>query len=365
MKTRRFLIGTGLALAVVVLLGVLLARRLLVFTPVDLTLEAETTYQVQQDVATSLAAVGQAIEADDVTIDGFALFAGDAIEIDSRVNRDLSVIGSSVRFGGDVRGNAVFVGDKVTLTGRVEGRTVVVTENLSLAGDAGPFTDGIVACVEEVSNPANIQLLPCSREAAGEVFRRALPQITSVGLISLFQRPALLNLFNVLLPLPTGLIFAGVAGLLVTVFPRFVGNMEAATRSKPRQMLATGVLVSLLTVGLAALWLVMLVYVPPAGLLLSPLFLLVAVGFFLLLLAGWVTLALAFGGWLTRRVSNRMIPPLVMTVMGGVVLAFAALVISWLPLGDWIVGIAVLALGWTGLGAAFATRVGLRSLIFV
>ncbi len=363
MTNRRIFAGIGLVLVIIAVLGNLLARRLAVFSPDELIITNENPYTLDSALTENIAILAQGRINAVGPVEGSALLAAEQINIDSDIQQDLTAIGERVAFEGTVGNNAMFLAEQVSLDGTVRGRTVVVAERLSING--GEFNDGLVVCVEQTANSAEVEILPCDRAAAQDVLRRAASQVASVGVISLLNNPQAFNAFNLLLPLPMGLVFAGIATLIVTIFPVRTNKMEAAVRTKPGQMLVTGVLLALMMVGLTALWLVLLAYIPPAAALMLPLYLLVAVGFVLLLTVGWVTLALALGGWITRRVSSQMIPPMVLTVFGGIVLAFAAFGISWLPLGDWLVSGAVLVLGWAGLGAAFATRLGQRSLVFV
>ncbi|MEL6271544.1 MAG: hypothetical protein AAFR22_17175 [Chloroflexota bacterium] len=294
-------------------------------------------------------------------MDGYALLAAETITINSDVENDLTAMAETITFDGQVAGNAVFLADHVTLNGQIDGEAVVLATTLDVSDD---FDGAILACVEKMPE-TTVMLLDCDHKTTGELVRRSGSQLASVGFISLLNNPNAAQAFGILLPLPVVLFLTGVAALLVTMFPRPIATVEAAVRAIPGQMAITGGMIALLAVGMTAAFVLLAAYIPVVALIVSPFYLVGLLLFMAMLISGWVTAAVLFGGWLARRISSRMFPPLVTTVMGGVTLSFVAYAVSWLPGGDWIViaGAGVLELA--GLGAAYATRMGRRSLVGV
>ncbi|MEM6281255.1 MAG: hypothetical protein AAF787_03600 [Chloroflexota bacterium] len=352
------LLGVGLALLAILFVGNLLARQLSVFSRDDLIVAAHQTYNISDDIDRSMAVFANDITLD-ADVDGYALLAAETIVINSSVENDLTAMAETITFDGQVAGDAVFMAEHVTLNGQINGEAVVLSTTLDVSNN---FNGAILACVEKLPE-TTVTLLKCDHNATGGMVRRAGSQLASVGFVSLLNNPNAAQAFGVLLPLPVVLFLTGVAALLVTMLPRPIGTIEAAVRAIPGQMVITGGMIALMAVGITAAFILAAAYLPILALILSPFYLLGLLLFIALVISGWVTLAVLFGGWLARRISSRMFPPVVTTVMGGAALAVVAYAVSWLPGGDWIViaGAAVLELA--GLGAAYATRMGRRSLV--
>lgn len=356
---RKVLLGMGLILLVILFLGNLLARRLLIFSPEDLIFDAENDYTLTKNLDHSAA-----IFADTITmtgnIDGHGLFMARVVNVTGAIEDDLIVMGETINFNGTVSGNAVFVGESVRLQGTVANETVVFAEELIVDGDI----DGtLVACTGQVANNVDAILQDCNGDAAKIMLEQAGSKLASVWFVSLLQNQQAHRAFNAVLPLSQILFMTGIAALLVAIFPQNLNTVANATRVNPGRMLLTGMFVSLLMIGITVACLVVLAYASLLGLILLPFYLILLVAFCIMLVMGWVTLLLTFGGWLANRISGRMMPPMVQSVLGGFVFTLIAYGLSWLPLSRGLTPLVFFALGLVGLGASYATRMGRRSVL--
>lgn len=358
---KRLLIGMGLALLAVIVFGGLLANRLSVFSPDDLILNAERDYTLTDTVDRNVAIFGQSVRLDG-SVNGNALLGADNVAITGEVAGDVTVFASNVAFSGAVTGDAVFFAENVTLGGEIDGEVVAMTANLTIDGYEG----AVLACAENVTGGSDAAVTrECDRRTAQALISRAGTQLASVWFVSMMSNPRTAQVSSALRLLPLVTFLAGVGALLVTVFPRALNNIETTVRANPWQMLATGGMVTLVMIGTTAAYLLLLAYLIGVALLLSPVYLLMLTLFWLLVAVGWVTLTLSLGNWLSRRLSQTMLPPLVTTVIGGVVLAVVLYGLSWLPLGNLLAMVGFWLMGVAGLGAAYATRLGRRSIIIV
>ncbi len=321
------------------------------------TLERETViftenYSRDDPVANDIAVFADTIDLD-TDVDGEALLVGEIVRVEGTFDGQLTVLGDVLEFEGRVADDFVILATAATLNGSVDGDVIVLAEKLSLADDLRVAGD-LIVCTEIVEGEADIT--PCD----GASVRRALGGAgEAVGLVALRSGAPI----ALAVQLPTLLMFTGIAVLVVVVFPGPIRNIENAVRANPRRMPQIGGLVFLLLVGVTAAFITVLAAVPPVGLILVPIYLGVLLIFGVLQLAGWVTLALLFGNWLVRRVTSRMLPPLVTTALGGLVLALLAFGLVLLPLGPLLSFLVFTVLGLAGLGGAYSTRLGLRSQI--
>jgi hypothetical protein len=97
-------------------------------------------------------------------------------------------------------------------------------------------------------------------------------------------------------------------------------------------------------------------------LVLIPLFLIVAVLFFGMVLTGWITITLITGNLILNRLGRVTLPPLVIAAVGNVSLLLVWNVLALNTYGRLCAGIILLVLGAIGLGATFVTRMGTRPL---
>ncbi len=355
---RAFLSGAGLVLLVFVIS--LILRSLLIFSPDDMVIHTDQAFVLDANADSGVAIFAESVQLDrDVA--GHSVVAAEAVSISGQINEDLTVLATTIDFAGGVDGSAVFLAEAVTLSGEIDGETIVIAERLTLEDG---FDGVVTACTEEITGSYDTAAIrDCDRTAARGIVSRAGAQFASVGFVSLLNHRAASGVAGVLLPLPNVLFLTGLAALLVTLFPGAVRNIDTTVRANPRRMIATGTMVSLMAVGVTAAWVVLLAYLPLLGVIALPVYLLVLVAFGVMLSAGWVTLALAVGEAIIRRVGGHALPPLVVTVIGGLLLSALAYGISFLPLGDLLVLIVFFLLGLAGLGAAYASRLGRYAVI--
>jgi len=163
----------------------------------------------------------------------------------------------------------------------------------------------------------------------------------------------------VLLVLGT-LALTGMSALLVTFFPRQISHIEEAMRARPRRFGGVGIAAYGLAIGVFFALLLLLAILPPLGLLLIPVFLILSLLLFGLSVTGLVTLAVMLGDWLLRHTSKVPTPPLIAAVIGSILLSMGLAGIALLPFGVPISAVLFGAISSVGLGAALFTRIGTR-----
>jgi hypothetical protein len=152
---------------------------------------------------------------------------------------------------------------------------------------------------------------------------------------------------------------AAVAAFIAFLFPDSLRRMTATALARPRTAGATGMLAFGLTIGLTLLFLLLTILTSGALCLGLPL---VAVGWAVLasgLLAGWIAIAYALGGWLLRQRGSHA-PPIVTASLGALVLTLFEGGIQLVPCLGWLSVVLVLVIGLIGLGALILTRFGTR-----
>lgn len=360
---RRTLLVIGLVLLVILVAGNLIARQVAIFKADDLVVDLKRAYTFPDNRAESAAVFAETIDQPEgVAVNGHALYIGDAIIVAGGVQDDLTAMATTVDFSGTVDGNAVFMGETITLNGTVSGETVVFATQLIVEG--GDYTGGIVVC-SDMPVRGEMATIPCDIDAASKLIQRAGTPLASASLVNLLANGQLRVIFGALLPLPAMLMFTGFAVLLTTVFTAPMHNMEAAARTRPVPMLITGGLLALMLGGVTALWLLLLAYITPVGLIVGPLYLLLLLLVGAMGVVGWAALAGVLGGWLARRFSDKMQPPLVLTALGSLLLTLVALALRWVPGGGLVLLALGLMIGLVGVGVVYQTRLGTRAVVRV
>lgn len=152
---------------------------------------------------------------------------------------------------------------------------------------------------------------------------------------------------------------AAVAAFIAFVFPDPLRRMTATALARPRTAGAAGMLAFGLTIGLTLLFLLLTILTSGALCLGFPL---VAVGWAVLvsgLLAGWIAIAYALGGWLLRQRGSHA-PSIVTAALGALVLTLFQGGLQLVPCLGWLSVALVLVIGLIGLGALILTRFGTR-----
>lgn len=291
-----------------------------------------------------------------------ALVGRSAVTVDGRINGDLTALGSTLAINRNSRvsGNAALMGNVVTVAGDVDGQLMVMADRLVV--EPGARLNGeIVACVSAMDGREYLsesQIRRCSENEALATFvpLQALRDGVSPDL---FARGFPAGLPFTLL---ASILLAGLAALAVTLFPEQIGHLQTAVRAIPRSLAGIGCLTFLLVIGIGAGLVLVLAIVPPLGLLLLPLALLIGLVLVGMIVAGWIALALVLGDWLMRRMTGSPLPPLVDAAVGSLALLVVSNLLAVVPFGALAVLLAVAVLGAVGLGAAVTTRMGTRPL---
>jgi hypothetical protein len=155
------------------------------------------------------------------------------------------------------------------------------------------------------------------------------------------------------------LAFSGLAILAVVVFPRQISHIEEAIQLHAPRLGGIGLLLFLFAIGVTFAVAVVVSIIPPLAIILVPLYLVAALIFLGMMLAGWITITLLCGQLLLRRF-NLKLPPLVMVVVGNIALAIVWHVLMLIPFLQPLAGLLVIALVAVGLGATAVTRLGTR-----
>ncbi len=292
-------------------------------------------------------------------VSGDASLIGGTISVQGTIDGDLSAIGEKLTLetGASVDGDAALMIEESSLAGSIGGDLLVHGDSVALASDVsvgGSFTP----CAPTVDNSANITLTACNDEGTIEPFASLIalrnPQVAIAGVINPLMMLAVAAIGSVLL--------VGTTAVAVVVFPHQISRIEEALRTRPRSLGGVGLATYALAIGITVGVIIALAIVPPLGLLLIPVYLIIGLALFGLMAAGLVTLALIVGEWILRRTSTTPTPPLIAALVGSVALSAVISTILLLPFGWLFDALAIGALNSVGLGAALSTRLGTRSL---
>ncbi len=363
MRSRRnFLIFAGAVIGVLVL-------ALLVRQPVAQRTELDgnnvifqDNYRLSGDHLNDLVAGGQQVDLDAgsrVTgntsllgntlhvagaVEGSLTMLGDSLSVDpgASIGKDANLMGKQVTFGGSVAGNLRITADHVTLLpgasigGKIDVCSADITDQRVGAAQ--------VACVDDGFDPFAALIALRDTSMGATTFGARMDTLATLG----FAVVAMVML-------------TGVSALLVTFFPRQISHIEEAMRARPRSFGGVGIATYALVLGLFFAMTLLLAVIPPLGLLLIPVFLIVLLILFVLNLTGLVTIAILIGDWLLRRVSRLPTPPLIAAVVGSLALSLVLGGIALLPFGFAISFLLFGIVSSVGLGASLFTRVGTRS----
>jgi cytoskeletal protein CcmA (bactofilin family) len=364
MHTRRYLIITaGIFVALVILSNA--ARERVVQKPLidgDNVVFVDD-YRLTGEVDETLFVVAGTIALEASSrIDGDVALVSNSILLAGEIEGSLTATGGEFRMseGSRIEGDATIMVSSITLAGEIEGDVTVTSAELILA--PGTQIEGdLIACVDTIrdqrTTPGTIR--PCGDiEPPGflsilrqwgvrEPVRPFQPETTLVDI-------ALSGLFSALL-------LGGLGGLAVTFFPQHIAHIQEAIQRSPRDLIISGFMADLMIIGLIALVVVVLAILPPAGVILLPVVVLVGLLYVGMALAGLVTLALMLGDWLMSR-SQQPVPPLVTVAVGSIAISLVIHLLMLLPLGLYISLLLLLVMATIGVGAAALTRGGTRSL---
>lgn len=292
-------------------------------------------------------------------VSGDASLIGGTISVFGTVGGDLSAIGEKLTLdaGASVGGDVALMIEETNLAGSIGGDLFVHGDSVALAPDVtigGSFTP----CAASIDNSAGIDLTACDDEGTIEPFASLIalrnPQVSVSGAFTPLMALAVAVIGSVLL--------VGATALGVVVFPHQISRIEEALRTRPRSLGGVGLATYALALGITVAVIIALAIVPPLGLLLIPVYLIIGLALLGLMAAGLVTLALIVGEWILRRMSTTPTPPLIAALVGSVALSAVISTILLLPFGWLFDALAIGAINSVGLGAALSTRLGTRSL---
>jgi hypothetical protein len=269
---------------------------------------------------------------------------GEPVRVDGAITGDLTIFGSAITLGPDstVSGNVTLVGDQIVAEGQIGGNAVFAATAVRLAPTA-VIAGQVSICRLAVSDVNDGRAVPSELSTCAPSF---LPSIS----------PTFLLFFGGL----ASLAFTGLSALSVTIFPRQVAQMEDAIRRRPRKLIGLGLATLALAAGITASLLIILSLLPTLGLILTPVYLILAMGLFMSVLAGGITVSSIVGDWLLQQF-RWSAPPIITAFVGGLTLMLPLLLLQALSVVSVIPLIVLTALGVLALGAAVETRMGTRS----
>ncbi len=359
----RKLLGLLVAIIVILVIGTVASRAVLnhqansddnrpIFTA-EYTLETTKTDDLFVLADNAYLAANSHVQAD------AALVGRDRITVDGQVDGDLTAMGGNINIGegAQINGDADLIGSHITFAGQINGNLSVVAEKFDLLPGAS-FNGSLELCASNFTNESTIEVVSrtCAEdELAGWQSLRDgtfVSQTLSGGGFSfgvfVFTGIAALGL-------------SALAGVVVSIFPRPFGFMSQAIRSLPGRAARVGCFTQILFVALGAGVVVIIAVLPPLGLVLLPIFALLALPLGLLFAVGWITLALMAGDWLLRQFARRQSPPMLTVIAGSLGLFVIWTLLTVLPFGPILGALLPLVVGTVGFGAAIMTRVGTRS----
>jgi hypothetical protein len=357
MKTRRLLIVTGAVIVALIALSNA-ARHQVMKEPLmdgDNVLFRDH-YSLSNRVEGALFVMAQTIElTNDSQVEGDTALVGKTVTIAGDIEGDLMATGSEVRLdsSSEIDGDVILIGKEIILAGAIDGDIVVTGGSLTIAD--GTNIDGELTVCGDTINDGRAdagQIHLCSTMHSSDLIHAG----GGAGFNNSLLNMSISALFSTLL-------LGGLGGLAVTFFPAQISHIEEAVRSRPRDMVLSGLMIDLAAIGVGALFVVVLAAVPPLGVILLPIMALLGLVYVGMALAGWVTIALVIGEWLLDRASQHQpSPPLVTVAVGSFALAFVLHIVALIPLGAIVSFLAFAVIGVVAVGAAFMTRMGTRPL---
>ncbi len=302
------------------------------------------------------------LQADSAVRDDAALVGRQSVTITGDVGGDLTVIGDQLTLGENshVDGAASFIGREVRLEGRIDSDLDVISSSLTISPDA-QIKGQVSVCSSTITDRrAEAEaVLRCSDDELAEwqSFQETLQSgrlmTDTLGGGGFSGEGLTFSLF-------ASLALTGLAALSVAIFPRQFSYLAESLRTLPFRHSLTGCGTLLLLPGGLAVLVVALAKVPVLGLILSALSCALALPFILLVVGGWIAVALLVGNGLVSRFSSNPIPPLVTVIAGSVALSIVWHMLTLLPFGVFISSGLMLVLAAAGLGAGLTTRFGNR-----
>ena len=355
MRSRNFVIFAG-AVAAVLILALLLRQPVTQRAVLDdKNIIVKSDYHVSDTHTGDLVVMGSSSVGIDNTgvVKGNASLIGDAVRVAGMVEGNLTVLGKSVSIdsNAEINGKTSLMGTNIIIGGHINGDLIINGETVTIL----PNTDingSVNACGKNVIDRRPDSSIATCNGVDLTPFAPLLALRNSSGDLVGAARLAL-ALFGALL-------LTGMSVLSVTFFPRQISHIEEAMRARPRSFVGVGIATYALEIGLFFALLFFLAILPPLGLLLIPVFMILSLLLLLLSVSGLVTLVVMLGDWLLRRATRPPMPPLIAAVIGSLALSAGLAVIALLPFGMAISFLLLGAMSSVGLGASLFTRIGTR-----
>ena len=361
---RKGLFILGLTIIGVIVLGNA-ARHIIVQQPLfsHTQIEFEHAYTLPGILSEDLVVFADTIDLPaDSRVDGSVALLADKVTVDGPINGDLTILASNIQIGpnADISGNTTLFGDTIGIDGHITGALHVRGDSLEIHG-AAQIDEMVYVCSDTFSDTREI---PQSRNCEDSDIwssTRTLETLRDPNFVLPLLNITISGAALAIMATAVGsLALSGLSILAVVLFPRQISHIEEAVRTGSRSLSGTGVMMLLLAAGVTFAVGLAVVVIPVLGLVIVPVYLLAALLFFGMTLAGWITVTLVVGDLILRRLQVRALPPLVITAVGNI-----ALLLLWnvLALTDFtrLLGLlALIGLGSVGLGAAFVTRMGTK-----
>ena len=359
MRNRRVLVLLGVAIVSVIALSNVLLRYVVPSEWINSdNIALGETLAVNETVNDDLVLVGNQLDLQaDAVVQGDAALVGAAITVMGQVEGDLTVLGESVTLDSSahIRGDALFLVSEAVIAGQVDGELNIRSEQITILEDAR--IDGLIyACGGSITdnriNPAGLG--NCNDSELTSL----LEPLQSIS--GLNQEWLAFEFVKAIFSLLVTLGLSGLAVLAVVIFPRQISHIEEAVSANPQRVGLTGFMVILLLVGISFAFAVLLAAAPLLGMIVLPVYLLIALIFLGMALSGWITMSLVVGDLLTSRVIKTPLPPLIIAVVGNIVLVLISNVLLLNPIGQALGLIVMLGVVSAGLGGTLITRLGTR-----
>jgi hypothetical protein len=313
-----------------------------------------------------------AVVADTVTLDSESYVMGDAAlsgsnqtQVDGVVKGNLNVVSDQFALGqsAQISGDLSAMGDTFIIEGQVDGKVTVIGDSLLIHPKAR-LSGEIVACVETITDlrPAAAPVQPCQDMTALLTFFEPLQHMGKGFDLSGVALGGGLTGKGLLFSLSASLLLTGLGALAVTVFPRRFSHIQEAIVFNPRSMSALGCMALLLAVGISAGLVTLSASLPALRVVVIVIGLVLGLALVVLMMIGWITLALILGDILLRRVTRSAQPPVIDVIVGSLLLFALLHLLALVPFGG-VIGLLIIAvLGCAGLGGTLSTRIGRRPL---
>jgi cytoskeletal protein CcmA (bactofilin family) len=298
----------------------------------------------------------------DSRVDGSVALVADRVTINGPINGDLTILSSHIHIGPDaeVSGNATLLGDTVQIDGHISGALHVRSATLEIH-DAAQIDEMVYVCADAFDDSRSEPRSQNCEDSDIWSSTRTLETLRDPNFVLPLLNITISGAALAIMATAVGsLALSGLSILAVVLFPRQISHIEEAVRVGSRSLSGTGVMMILLAMGITFAVGLVVVVIPVLGLVIVPVYLLAALLFFGMTLAGWITVTLVVGDLILRRMRVTSLPPLVITAIGNLALLLVWNVLALTDITRVLGFLALVGLGSVGLGAAFITRMGTK-----